>query len=66
MFSESFYKEEMRETMVPEILRVNLVNVILQLKHMNIDDVINFDYMESPEQDAILQALKQLYFLDAI
>jgi len=49
MFSESFYKEEMRETMVPEILRVNLVNVILQLKHMNIDDVINFDYMESPE-----------------
>lgn len=48
----------MKDYTVPEILRVNLANVILDLKHMNINDVLNFDYMESPDRDAILQALK--------
>ena len=48
----------MRDHTVPEILRVNLANVILSLKNMKIDDVINFDYMERPENEAILQALK--------
>ena len=66
LYSEKFFKEDMKDYTVPEILRVNLANVILDLKHMNINDVINFDYMESPDRDAILQALKQLFLLDAI
>lgn len=44
----------MKEYTVPEILRVNLANVILDLKHMKIDDVMNFEYMERPDNDAIL------------
>lgn len=66
LYSEKFYQEEMKEYTIPEILRVNLSNVILGLKNMKIDDVLNFDYMERPENEAILCALKQLYFLDAI
>lgn len=48
----------MKESSIPEILRVNLANVILGLKNMNIHDVINFDFMEKPDNDAILTALK--------
>jgi HrpA-like RNA helicase len=44
----------MKEFTVPEILRVNLANVILGLKHMKINDVVNFDFMEKPDTDAIL------------
>lgn len=44
----------MKDYTIPEILRVNLSNVILQLKNMQINDVINFEYMESPDSDAIL------------
>lgn len=66
LYSEKFYQEEMQEFTIPEILRVNLSNVILNLKNMSIDDVLNFDYMERPENEAILCALRQLYFLGAI
>ena len=39
----------MKENLVPEILRVNLANVILELKDMKIHDVLNFDFMEKPD-----------------
>lgn len=48
----------MKENTIPEILRVNLSNVILSLKDMDIHDVLNFDYMEKPDNDTILQALR--------
>lgn len=56
----------MIEYTVPEILRVNLTNTILQLKAMGIHDVVRFDYMEEPDPQALLDGLKQLYFLRAI
>lgn len=48
----------MLESTIPEILRVNLANTILTLKSMKINDVLNFDYMEPPDKEYILQALK--------
>ena len=48
----------MIEYTVPEILRVNLCNTILQLKAMGIDDVINFGYMEEPDKNALFDGLK--------
>jgi HrpA-like RNA helicase len=44
----------MKESTVPEILRVNLANVTLSLKNMGFRDVMNFDFMEKPENDALL------------
>ncbi len=48
----------MAEYTVPEILRVNLCNTLLTLKNMNINDVVNFEYIESPEKLSILNGLK--------
>lgn len=36
---------------IPEIKRVSLNSVVLTLKSMKIDDVINFDYMEHPDRE---------------
>ena len=56
----------MKEYTLPEILRVSLTNVVLTLKSMRIQDVINFDYMENPDKEAIFKALTDLYLLQAL
>jgi ATP-dependent RNA helicase DHX8/PRP22 len=66
MYSEKFYKEQMCDTTVPEILRVNLCSLILTLKCIGVDDVLKFDYMERPNDQLILKALRQLVMLDAL
>jgi ATP-dependent RNA helicase DHX8/PRP22 len=66
LYSEQFFDSQMNKVTVPEILRVNLTTTILTLKSMGIENVVEFEFMEKPERDAILQALKQLYFLQAI
>ena len=66
MYSEKVFKEQMENITVPEILRVNLTSLILTLKCIGIDDVQNFDYVQKPQDDLIIQALRQLYMLDAL
>jgi HrpA-like RNA helicase len=56
----------MRDYNLPEILRVSLNNVILTLKSMKIKDVINFEYIENPEKEAIFKALSELFLLEAL
>lgn len=66
LYTEQFFETQMPKITVPEILRVNLSSTILTLKSMGIDDVLEFDFMERPEKESILEALKILYFLQAI
>lgn len=66
MYSSKFFKEQMTKTTVPEILRVNLTSLTLTLKCIGVDDVLNFDYMERPDDKLILKAIKELYMLDAL
>lgn len=56
----------MDEATVPEILRVNLGNVVLMLKSLGINDILNFDYIDKPPIEAIKLALEQLYVLGAL
>jgi ATP-dependent RNA helicase DHX8/PRP22 len=66
LYTEQFFESQMSNITIPEILRVNLATTILTLKSMNIDNVLEFDFMEKPGKEAILEALKQLFFLQAI
>ncbi|KAL3687732.1 hypothetical protein R1sor_014041 [Riccia sorocarpa] len=61
---ETFNKLE--ESMVPEIKRCNLANVVLQLKALGIDDVLGFDFMDKPSRAAIVKSLEHLYILGAL
>ena len=56
----------MTKDMVPEIQRTNLTSVVLSLKCLGVRDVLNFDYVDPPEERMLLEALKQLYIFEAI
>ena len=66
IYTEQFYKNSMSDVIIPEILRVNLASTILTLKSMGIDNIVDFDFMEKPDRNSIYEALKQLFFLQAI
>ncbi|KAH7488378.1 hypothetical protein PRIC1_007506 [Phytophthora ramorum] len=66
LYTENAYKNEMLSTTVPEIQRANLGSVVLQLKAMGINDLMGFDFMDPPPQDALVMALENLYALGAL
>jgi HrpA-like RNA helicase len=51
---------------VPEILRVNLAQVILQLKRMGISDPSSFEFLTPPNAQSLKRATKLLYALNAL
>lgn len=65
LYSKKFY-DGMKETTVPEIQRTSLTSVILDLKCMGIINVLEFRYLDPPEERMILEALRQLYYFQAI
>lgn len=54
------------EAGVPEILRVNLAQVVLQLKGMGIPDPTTFEFVTPPDQASLVRATKLLYALNAL
>ena len=66
LYTELQYEKELLETTVPEIQRTNLANVILLLLSLNIKNIFDFDFMDAPPKDALLNALHQLWLLGAI
>ncbi|CAH7673763.1 hypothetical protein PPACK8108_LOCUS8653, partial [Phakopsora pachyrhizi] len=63
---EAAYRNEMLPTSIPDIQRQNLAHTILMLKAMGIKDLLNFDFMDPPPQQAMVTALKNLYALSAL
>ena len=53
LYTESQYKSEMLISTVPEIQRTNLANVVLLLKSLNVDDLLEFHFMDPPPQVTI-------------
>lgn len=65
LYTEQSYSS-LEENTVPEIKRCNLSSVMLYMLALNINDVINFDYMEQPSLESMINALEQLYLLGAV
>ncbi|KAL8529449.1 hypothetical protein ACS0TY_006761 [Phlomoides rotata] len=61
----NFY-HDLEDNTVPEIQRTNLANVVLMLKSLGINDLLNFDFMDPPPSEALLKALELLYALSAL
>lgn len=76
LFTKNTYDHELLDSSVPEIQRVNLCTVVLQLKmilsifkKMNVDveqSVIKFPFIEPPSLIQFKNALEQLFYLNAI
>uniref|UniRef100_A0A2P2I525 RNA helicase n=1 Tax=Hirondellea gigas TaxID=1518452 RepID=A0A2P2I525_9CRUS len=63
-YTEAQYKK-MPIMPAPEIHRTNLATVVLQLLTVGVKDVINFDFMDRPRQEYLLNAVEQLLSLEA-
>ncbi|CAM0947736.1 unnamed protein product [Alopecurus aequalis] len=66
LFTESAYQNEMLPNPVPEIQRINLGNVVLLLKSLNVENLLDFDFMDPPPQENILNCMYQLWLLGAL
>jgi ATP-dependent RNA helicase DHX8/PRP22 len=66
LYSESFYSSQMPESHQAEIFRSNLSSVILTLKTLGIRSILDFSFLQSPNEQAILDAIKQLYWIEAV
>lgn len=66
LYTESAYLNEMLPSPVPEIQRTNLGNVVLLLKSLNVENLLDFDFMDPPPQDNILNSMYQLWVLGAL
>ena len=66
LYTESAYLNEMLPAPVPEIQRTNLGNVVLLLKSLKIDNLLDFDFMDPPPQENILNSMYQLWVLGAL
>ncbi|KAM9961402.1 hypothetical protein ACTFIR_004247 [Dictyostelium discoideum] len=58
--------EKLDTSSIPEIKRSNIANVILQLKTIGINDILSFDFLESPPVASVIKSLELLFCLDAI
>ncbi|KAK8803880.1 hypothetical protein WA588_005770 [Blastocystis sp. NMH] len=65
LFTEDSFLS-LREDSIPEIQRCNLASILLQLKTIGINDVLNFNYLQAPSRDSLKRALQQLLMLGAV
>ncbi|XP_059480642.1 ATP-dependent RNA helicase DHX33 [Neocloeon triangulifer] len=64
-----FTKEEFAKlppSTVPEILRINLTSVILQLLTIGIKKIADFDFLDKPKPEALQTAIQQLKALGGV
>jgi HrpA-like RNA helicase len=66
LYTEAAFRNEMMPTSIPDIQRANLSMTILTLKAMGVNDLLNFDFMDPPPAQTMLQALETLYALSAL
>jgi pre-mRNA-splicing factor ATP-dependent RNA helicase DHX15/PRP43 len=66
LYTHDTFCGELPESQYPEIVRSNLCSVVIALKRLGADDIVNFDFMEPPSPEAMMRALEMLYFLGAI
>lgn len=66
LFTKWAFENEMEAHTPPEIQRTNLANVVLLLKSLGINDLFNFDFLDPPPTDTLMQSFGLLYGLGAL
>ncbi|KAJ3291467.1 ATP-dependent RNA helicase dhx8 [Borealophlyctis nickersoniae] len=58
--------EDMDPATIPEIQRSSLIGTVLNLKNMGIDDVLNFEFIDPPDPQLVMAAIRQLFCLEML
>jgi ATP-dependent RNA helicase DHX8/PRP22 len=67
LYTKELFENRMKSTAKPEIQRSSLAATVLHLKVLSLGiDVLSFDFLDPPPREALEDALRQLYIVDAI
>ena len=66
LYSSAMFERDFREFTEPEILRMPIEGVVLQLKAMNLQHVINFPFPTPPDRQSLANSERLLTYLSAI
>lgn len=66
LYSSAIYEQYFEEHSLPEILRTPIEGTVLQLKNMDVDNVVNFPFPTPPQREQLSQAERLLKNLGAI
>ena len=66
LYSSAVYERDFPEFAEPEILRMPIEGVVLQLKAMNLQHVVNFPFPTPPDRQSLANSEKLLTYLSAI
>ena len=66
LYTDRQFRDELMEAAVPEIQRTNLSNVVLLLKSLGIKNLMDFQFMDPPPEENIMNSLYQLWILGAL
>lgn len=65
-YSSAVYERDFQEFAEPELLRMPIEGVVLQLKAMNLQNVVNFPFPTPPDRQSLRKAERLLNYLSAI
>ncbi|CAF9914601.1 MAG: Cyclin-dependent kinase catalytic subunit [Gomphillus americanus] len=66
LYTKWAYNNELEESTTPEIQRTNLNSIVLLLKSLGINELIDFDFMDPPPAETLIRSLESLYALGAL
>ncbi|KAG0648388.1 DEAH box RNA helicase DHR1 [Hyphodiscus hymeniophilus] len=66
LYSSAVYERDFKDFAEPEILRMPIEGVVLQLKAMNLQHVVNFPFPTPPDRQSLANSEKLLTYLSAI
>lgn len=66
LYTKWTYLNELPSENMCEMQRASLYSLVLLLKSLGINDLINFEFLDPPNQDSLIKALEQLYALGAL
>eukprot|EP00494_Astrolonche_serrata_P018658 UN18853 len=66
LYTHLQFNREMLEATVPEIQRTNLGSVVLLLKSLGVEDLLEFEFMDPPPQETMVASMYQLWMLGAL
>ncbi|KAL7791401.1 P-loop containing nucleoside triphosphate hydrolase protein [Trichoderma ceciliae] len=66
LYSSAVYERDFQDFSDPELLRMPIEGIVLQLKAMNLQNVVNFPFPTPPDRQMLAKAEKLLTYLSAI
>lgn len=66
LYSSAVFERDFQEFTEPEIQRTPIEGVVLQLKSMNLSNVMNFPFPTPPDRESLAQAERLLSYLGAL